>query len=43
MNYLIDNDYAPKMEAGILWNDSELGIDWDNILKEEYEKEIETL
>ena len=29
--YLIDNDYAPDMEAGIFWNDSELGIDWDGI------------
>ncbi len=32
--YLIDNDYAPKLEAGILWNDPDLGIDWDKIFKE---------
>lgn len=32
--YLIDNDYAPELEDGILWNDPELGIDWDNIFKE---------
>lgn len=31
--YLIDNDYAPKMEAGIKWNDPSIGIDWDKILK----------
>ena len=31
--YLIDNDYAPEMEAGILWNDPELGIDWDGMFK----------
>ena len=32
--YLIDNDYAPKMEGGILWNDPELGIDWEGMLRE---------
>lgn len=32
--YLIDNDYAPSMEAGILWNDPELGIDWKKIFEE---------
>ena len=32
--YLIDNDYAPDMEGGILWNDPELGIDWDGMFKE---------
>lgn len=32
--YLIDNDYAPDMEGGILWNDSELGIDWVGICRE---------
>ena len=32
--YLIDNDYAPKLEAGILWNDPDLNIDWDKMLKE---------
>lgn len=32
--YLIDNDYAPQLEDGILWNDPEIGIDWDNIFKE---------
>lgn len=26
--YLVDNEYAPSMEDGILWNDKELGIDW---------------
>ncbi len=26
--YKCDNYYAPDHDAGILWNDSELGIDW---------------
>lgn len=32
--YLIDNDYAPSMEGGILWNDPELGIDWEGMFNE---------
>lgn len=32
--YLIDNDYAPELEGGILWNDPELGITWNEMLKE---------
>ncbi len=32
--YLIDNDYAPDMEGGILWNDPEIGINWDEMFKE---------
>lgn len=31
--YLIDNDYAPDMEAGIQWNDVELNIGWEEIFK----------
>ena len=31
--YLIDNDYAPDKEGGILWNDPELGIDWEGLFK----------
>ena len=26
--YAVDNEYAPDYEAGILWNDSDLAIDW---------------
>lgn len=26
--YKVDNTYAPHAEAGILWNDPELGINW---------------
>lgn len=26
--YKVDNPYAPQAEAGIRWNDSELGIEW---------------
>ena len=33
-HYLIDNDYAPELEGGILWNDPEIGIDWEDIFKE---------
>ena len=32
--YLIDNDYAPDKEAGILWNDPELNIPWNEMFKE---------
>lgn len=32
--YYVDNKYMPRMEDGILWNDPELGIDWDGIFKE---------
>ena len=31
--YLIENDYAPNMEGGILWNDSDLGIDWQEMFE----------
>ena len=29
--YYVDNKYMPRMEGGILWNDPELGINWDEI------------
>lgn len=32
--YLVDCDYAPELEGGILWNDPNLGIDWDGLLQE---------
>ena len=32
--YLIDNDYAPSLEGGILWNDPKFNINWDEIFKE---------
>lgn len=31
--YLIDNDYAPDKEAGILWNDPELNIPWNEMFE----------
>ena len=31
--YIIDNDYVPKMEDGILWNDEELDIPWSDMFK----------
>lgn len=33
-HYLVDNDYAPDMEAGIYWNDPELKIDWEGMFQE---------
>lgn len=32
--YLVDNDYAPSMEGGILWNDPDLGINWNKLFQE---------
>lgn len=32
--YLIDNDYDPSMEGGILWNDKTINIGWDEIFNE---------
>ena len=32
--YYVDNQYMPRMEDGILWNDPALQIDWDGILAE---------
>lgn len=32
--YLIDNDYAPELEDGVLWNDPDIGIDWNSIFDE---------
>ena len=31
--YLIDNDYAPDLEGGILWNDPDININWEEIFK----------
>ncbi len=28
MIYKVDNYYAPESDAGVLWNDPALGIDW---------------
>lgn len=28
VQYKVDNDYAPDQEAGIIWNDPELDVDW---------------
>lgn len=32
--YLVDNHYAPELEEGILWNDAEIGIPWEQIFAE---------
>ena len=31
--YYVDNTYKPKYEGGILWNEPDLGIDWEGIFK----------
>ena len=30
--YYVDNKYMPEMEDGILWNDPDIGINWEEIL-----------
>lgn len=42
-HYLVDNDYAPSMEAGIPWDDKTLGIDWETIFKNNGIKKEELL
>ena len=32
-NYMVDNEYAPKLEGGILWNDPAINIPWDTFFK----------
>ncbi|MBQ6135025.1 MAG: dTDP-4-dehydrorhamnose reductase [Bacilli bacterium] len=32
--YYVDNQYMPRLEGGILWNDPALQIPWDSIFKE---------
>ena len=32
-NYMVDNEYAPKFEGGVLWNDPEINIPWDEIFE----------
>ena len=31
--YYVDNEYCPRLEDGILWNDPDIGINWDEIFK----------
>ncbi len=33
-NYMVDNEYAPRMEGGVLWNDPAINIPWDEIFEE---------
>ena len=42
-HYLVDNDYAPSMEAGIPWDDKTLGIDWETIFNSNGIKKEELL
>ena len=32
-NYMVDNEYAPRLEGGVLWNDPAINIPWDEIFK----------
>jgi len=32
-NYMVDNEYAPRMEGGVLWNDPAINIPWEEIFK----------
>ncbi|GAF02041.1 dTDP-4-dehydrorhamnose 3,5-epimerase [Saccharicrinis fermentans] len=45
--YKVDNWYAPDYDAGIAWNDKELGIDWkmsyESILLSEKDKGLKNL
>jgi dTDP-4-dehydrorhamnose 3,5-epimerase len=47
MEYKCDNYYAPQSEGGILWNDAELGIDWqvaaDEVILSDKDKLYPTL
>ena len=31
--YYVDNEYAPRMEDGILWDDPEINVDWNSIFE----------
>ena len=42
-HYLVDNDYAPNMEAGIPWDDKGINIDWKSIFESNGIKEKELL
>ena len=33
-NYLVDNEYYPRLDGGIPWNDPGVNIPWDDIFKE---------
>ena len=33
-NYMVDNEYAPRMEGGVLWNDPAINIPWDEIFEQ---------
>jgi dTDP-4-dehydrorhamnose 3,5-epimerase len=45
VQYSVDNEYTPKYEGGLLWNDSALGIPWPikNPILSERDKKWPTL
>ena len=32
-NYMVDNEYAPRTEGGVLWNDPAINIPWEEYFK----------
>ena len=32
-NYMVDNEYAPRMEGGVLWNDPAINIPWEEFFE----------
>ena len=32
-NYMVDNEYAPRLEGGVLWNDPAINIPWEEIFE----------
>ncbi|MFW5748618.1 MAG: dTDP-4-dehydrorhamnose 3,5-epimerase [Chloroflexota bacterium] len=45
VTYKVDNDYAPKAQAGLIWNDPTLNIPWpvDDPLLSEKDSQLPTL
>ena len=47
VSYKVDNYYNPNYESGVLWNDSDLNIDWkikaDKVIVSEKDKNLSPL
>ena len=45
MLYKVNNEYSPENERGIVWNDSELNIEWpiDNPILNEKDSKLPVL
>lgn len=46
-SYKVDNWYAPEHDSGIIWNDPEIGVDWqipnNEVLLSEKDKTLKAL